>query len=271
MREFSSTDLRNILFFVVVVLLASCSSYNKLLKSSDVELKYQKAVEYYDKKEYSKALSLFDELGTLFRGSSRSEVVQYYIANCHYNLKDYYFAGYYFKNFAKTFPTSPLAEECTFRSAYCAYLNSPNPSLDQQDTNQAIEEFQIFLNRYPTTTLKDSANTMIDELRLKLETKAYGNAKLYYKTENYKSAVVSLKNMLREFPNSPHVEEIEFLLIESQYLLAMNSIETKKEQRFNDTVETYHKFVDSFQNSKYLKQAEKYYTSSIRELEKMKF
>ncbi len=241
------------------------------MKSSDVDLKYQKAVEYYDNGEYSKALSLFDELGTLFRGSSRSEVVQYFIANCHYKLEDYYFAGYYYKNFAKTYPTSPLAEECLFISAYCSYLNSPNASLDQNDTKQAIDDFQLFLNKYPTTALKDSANTMIDELRLKLEAKAYGNAKLYYQTENYKAAAVALQNLMKEFPNSPHKEETEFLLIKSQYLLAVNSIETKKEERYNATVESYHKFVDSFKNSKYLKQAESYYVNSVRELEKMKF
>jgi outer membrane protein assembly factor BamD len=241
------------------------------MKSSDVELKYRKAVEYFDDGEYSKALSLFDELGTLFRGSSRSEVVHYYIARCHYELEDYYFAGYYYKNFAKTYPASPLAEQCTFVSAYCSYLNSPSPSLDQADTQQAIDDFQLFLNKYPSTTLKDSANTMIDELRVKLETKAYGNAKLYYQTENYKAATVALQNLLKDFPNSAHKEEIEFLVIKSQYLLAVNSIETKKEERFNATVESYHKFVDSFKNSKYLKQAESYYVNSVRELEKMKF
>jgi outer membrane protein assembly factor BamD len=88
-------------------------------------------------------LSLFDELGTLFRGTSRSEIVHYYIANCHYKLKDNYFAGYYYKNYAKTYPNSPKAEEALYRSAYCSYLNSPTYSLDQQETEQAIEEFSF--------------------------------------------------------------------------------------------------------------------------------
>ncbi len=264
-------SVRLFLVFFLAIGLVSCSEYNKVLKSSDVELKYTKAIEYYDAGEYNKALSLFDELGTLFRGSSRSEIVHYYIANCHYQLKDYYFANYYFKNFAKTYPNSPKAEDSFFRSAYCSYLNSPNPSLDQKDTEQAIDEFQLFLNRYPTTTLKDSANAMIDELRMKLEVKAFEIAKLYYQTENYKSATVALNNVLREFPESSRREEINFLMVKSSYLLAINSIETKKEERLTATIETYHKFVDSFDDSKYRREAEEYYSNALRELDKMKF
>src|SRR5690554_6704664 len=183
-------SLRIPLIIFSLLILVGCSEYSKVLKSSDIEYKYVKAQEYYEKGKYSKALSLFDELGTLFRGSSRSEEVQFYIADCHYHLKDYYFANYYYKNFAKTYPASPRAETAQYRSAYCSYLNSPKSSLDQTETEQALTEFQLFLNRYPNTDLKDSTNAMIDELRLKLEKKSFDNAKLYYLTEIYKNAII---------------------------------------------------------------------------------
>lgn len=233
--------------------------------------KYTKAAEYYEEGDYSKALSLFDELGTILKGTEKSEAVHYYIAECHYKLKDYYFANYYFKNFAKTYPMSPKAQEALFSSAFCSYLNSPKSSLDQTDTEQSIDEFQMFLNRYPQTELKDSANVMIDELRSKLEKKAFDNAKLYYTTEHFKSATVALQNMLRDFPDSPHREEIQFLVIKSSFLLAENSIESKKEERLTATIENYHSFVDKYKDSKYMKDAEGYYVDALRELEKIKF
>ncbi len=264
--------MRPILIILTVVLFSACSGYNKILKSNDIDLKYESAVAYYEDGEYLKALSLFDELGTLLRGTSRSETVHYYIADCHYKLKDNYFAGYYYKNYAKTYPNSEKAEEALYMSAYCCYLNSPTHSLDQQETEQSIEEFQLFLNRYPNTTLKDSTNAMIAQLRSKLELKAYDNAKLYYEMENYKSATVALENMLRKFPESPHREEIEYLMVKSNYLLAVNSIESKKEERYNATIESYHKFVDTYgTESKFVKQAEAYYSNALRELDKMKF
>lgn len=264
-------NLRSILFLLTILVFTGCSEYSKVLKSSDLDYKYTKAKEYYANEEYNKALSLFAELGTLFRGTSRSEEVQFYIANCHYNIGDYYLANYYYKNFARTYPTSSDADIASFRAAYCSFLNSPISSLDQTETHQAIDEFQYFLNRYPNTALRDSTNQMIDKLRLKLEKKAFDNAKLYYLTENYKSATIALENLQDDFPGSPHNEEIEFLIVKSSYLLAMNSIASKKEERLNNTIENYHKFVDNFQDSKYIKKAEEFYSNAIRELEKMKF
>lgn len=264
-------DLRYLFFLFSIVVLTSCSEYNKILKNPDVQKKYEAAKVYYEEEEYEKALSLFDELGTIMRGGPESENVHFYIANCHFELRDYYFANYYYKNFVKTYPSSPRSEVASYKSAYCSYLNSPKSSLDQSETEKAIDEFQLFLNRYPQTELKDSTNAMIAELRSKLEKKAFDNAKLYYLTEDYKSATVALKNLMRDFPESPHREEIEFLIVKSSYLLAINSVESKKEERLNNTIENYHNFVDDFGESEYIKEAEDYYSNAIRELDKMKF
>ncbi|MCA1762374.1 MAG: outer membrane protein assembly factor BamD [Cryomorphaceae bacterium] len=264
-------DLRLLYLLLSILIFTSCSEYNKILKNPDVQKKYEAAKVYYEEEEYEKALSLFDELGTIMRGGPESENVHFYIANCHFKLRDYYFANYYYKNFVKTYPSSQRSEVAYYRSAYCSYLNSPKSSLDQSETEKAIDEFQLFLNRYPQTDLKDSTNTMIAELRAKLEKKAFDNAKLYYLTEDYKSATVALKNLMRDFPESPHREEIEFLIVKSSYLLAINSVESKKEERLNNTIENYHNFVDDFGNSEFIKEAEDYYSNAIRELDKMKF
>lgn len=107
---------------------------------------------------------------------------------------------------------------------------------------------------------------MIDELRLKLEEKQYQIAKLYYITEDYKAAAVALTNLAKQFPNSPHMEEIKFLSVKSRYKLAMNSVLSKKEERLQATIEAYHEFVDTYSNSSYLKEAEAFYADAIEEL-----
>jgi outer membrane protein assembly factor BamD len=40
-----------------IVLLSACSDYNKVLKSNDIELKYTRAVEYYDEGSTARPLS----------------------------------------------------------------------------------------------------------------------------------------------------------------------------------------------------------------------
>lgn len=242
--------------------------FNKLVKSGDMDAKYAAAVKYFDKEDYTKALTLFEELMSVYRGTSKAEEVTYYYAYCNYNLEDYLVAGYQFRNYVKSFPNSKHTEECAYMNAYCFYLNSPEYSLDQIDTKLAIREFQKFTQQYPKSERIAECNTIIDNLRAKLELKSYENSMLYYNMSDYKAAIVAFGNHIKDFPGSKHTEELNYLIIRSYYLLALNSIESKKQERFKAAVDTYIKFVDAYPKSEYIKEAEMVYTSALKNLEK---
>lgn len=233
-----------------------------------MEAKYAAAIRYFEKEEYTRALTLFEELMGVYRGTSRAEEVHYYYAYCHYNLDDYIVAGYQFRNFVKIFPSSKHAEECAYMNAYCFYLNSPEYSLDQIDTKLAIKEFQRFTNQYPQSKHIPECNDLLDKLRAKLEHKSYENAMLYFNMSDYKAAVVAFGNHLKDFSDTKHAEELNYLIIRSYYLLALNSIESKKQERFKSAVDYYIKFLDTYPKSEYLKQAEMVYSSALKNLEK---
>ena len=69
-------------FVVLLFILSSCSKYQKVLKSTDLGFKYDKAVEYYDTGEYYRAEALFGELIGLYRGTGKAEEIYYYYAYC---------------------------------------------------------------------------------------------------------------------------------------------------------------------------------------------
>jgi outer membrane protein assembly factor BamD len=94
------------------------------------------------------------------------------------------------------------------------------------------------------------------------------NSKLYYDVEDYKAAIVSFKNLIKDYPESKYNEEAHFLVLKSQYLLAINSIDKKKKQRLLDTEKTYLKFIDTYTKSIYLKEAEGIYNTTKKELNK---
>ena len=252
-----------------VFLLFNCSEYNKILKGTDYQLKYKKAVEYYEKGDCFKSLPLFEELMSYFRMTDKGEDVYYYYAKNQYCMGDYYLAGYYFKRFAKNFPNSSRAEECAFNSAVCYMKNSPEYNLDQSDTYKAIDEFQLFMNRYPNSELIDSCNVLIKDLRSKLELKSYEKAQLYFKMEKYRSARIAFNSTLEIFPDTKFREEILFMIVKTNYMYASNSIDSKKAERFEETINSYHIFVDSFENSKHRKIAESYFNTCLKEIEKL--
>ncbi len=236
------------------------------MKSTDMEAKYDAAVRYYEKKDYYHALQLFEELITVYRGTSKAEKSYYYYVYCTYYVDDFTMAAYHFNNFVQSYPGSPYAEEMQYMYAYCYYLDSPISSLDQSSTYDAIEKFQLFINRYPNSSKVEQSNKIIDELRLKLEEKSFNNARLYYRTENYKAAVVAFANLLKDYPYTIYKEEALFLSLKSAYLYALNSIETKKVERLKLAAEEYLKLVDNFPQSRYLREAERTYESIQKEL-----
>lgn len=258
-----------IIFVVSLLTLVSCSRYNRIMKSSDVELKYEWANKYYLEGDYNKAYPLYEEIIPLYRGTEKSEMLNYRYAKCNYYLSDFILAGYLFQKFYNLFPTSQDAEEAMFLSAYCYYVNSPRFSLDQSNAMEAIGEFNKFRNTYPTSEFVDSAITLTNELKDKLEKKAYYNAKLFYTTENYKASIVALQNFLKEYPDSKYSKDVNFLILKSSYLLAMNSIIKKKEDRINDTIDAYYNFVDNFDDEKYLKESEQMYDAILKERDKL--
>ncbi|MBK7855777.1 MAG: outer membrane protein assembly factor BamD [Bacteroidetes bacterium] len=253
------------------MLLTSCSRFSRLLKSSDMNLKFNAAVEYYEKKKFYNALQLFEELVPLNRGTSKAEETYYYYSMCHFYINDYISAAYHLNNFVQQFPASKHAEEAAFNNAYCYYLDSPGSSLDQQSTLDAIKQFQIFADRYPESAKLPECNKLVDELRAKLETKAYDNARLYYKMEDYKAAVVAFNNVIKDFPATNYKEECLFLSLKSAYLYAINSIDIEKEERFKSTIENYSKLIEAFPDSKYKREADRIEKDSKEKIDALKY
>jgi outer membrane protein assembly factor BamD len=244
---------------IVLLILAACGDYNKILKSTDYEFKYKKAVEYYEAGEFAKAGGLFEELVNIYRGTSRADQIYYYYAKSMMGQKDYLMANHYFKTLLKEFPGSQYYEEAQFMVGYCSYLLSPKPRLDQTVTREAIESLQLYINLYPYSDRVDEANRLIDELQSKLVYKSYLNAKLYYDLDNYKAASIAISNSLQEYPDSEYREKLMYMLLKSKYLLAINSIEEKKEERLSSALDEYFSFVDEYPDSDYRKEVDKFY------------
>ena len=251
------TFFKYLAVLMVLSVLCSCGGFNKLLKGSDYDLKYEKAFEYYDKKKYGKALQLFEQITTVYRGLEKGEKLMFYYAMCNFKVKDYYSAGYYFRRFASTYPHSEYNEEAMFMGAFCYYLDSPKPSLDQESTNMAITEFELFISKYPNTSRKDSCNMLLDVLRHKLQVKSYDNAYLYYKLGYYKAANVALKNSISDFPDSPFKEEILYYSAKSMYLYADMSVLEKKQERLRDAQRDLNEYARVYPDGKYIRDINK--------------
>jgi outer membrane protein assembly factor BamD len=239
--------------------LSSCSGkFGKVLKSKDYNYKLQVADEYYAKKNYRDAQTLYEELYPVFKGTDKFEELYYKDAYCFYYMKDYLDAENFFKGFLEVFPNSSKAEEVDYMHAYTVYKRAPKVELDQTNTLKAIGMMQTFINTHPGSDRNKEANAIIDECRAKLELKEFNASELYYKMGQFRASAIGYEALLTDFPESASCEKYNLAAVKSYYQLAQLSIPEKQVERFQKVVSEYQDFADRYPDSKLLKDAAVY-------------
>lgn len=256
---------------------SSCGEYNKVLKSTDYEYKYEVAKTYFAKGQYSKAATLLEELINIMKGTRFGEESLYMLAMTYFNQGDYVTSSHYFNTYYTTYPRGTYTELARFNSGKALYLDTPEPRLDQSSTYKAIEELQMFLEYFPMSENHDKAQNMIFELQDKLVEKEFLSAKLYYDLgsytgnmvqsstgNNYLAAVVTAQNILKDYPYTKYREELSILILRAKYDMARESVPEKMEERMKETIDEYYAFKNEFPESKYTKEAEKIFTEASK-------
>ena len=262
---------KNLLYLsIVLVLLSSCSGFEKIRKSSDVNYKLTKANEFFDKKEYQHANELYKELMPVMKSTRNYEALFYKYSYTFYYLKDYVEASYYFKNFTEYFPASKNAEECEFMSAVCLYKYAPKYTLDQTNTVKALEAMQSYVNKYPKSTRLADANKYVDDSRKKLELKQADAAKLYYNISQFKAATVAYKSVLRNYPESPNADLYQYMIVKSMCKYARISIPEKQEERYANAISAYKDLKETYPQSTYIADADKLYIEANNNIKKIR-
>ncbi|MFN8242274.1 MAG: outer membrane protein assembly factor BamD [Bacteroidales bacterium] len=258
--------VRLLLLVIIVLVSVSCGQYEKLLKSTDYELKKTKLKEYYDDGQYARASELLSQVLPRYRATEEAEELMWLNAQSYYGMRDFELAGQEFKNLSDLYPYGKYAEDSYFMAAMCAYYVSPRAELDQANTRAAMEGFVIFATKYPSSPKAPDANRYIDELREKLVEKSYLSAKLYYDMKQYKASVTALANSLKEYPQTKYREEMMYLKLKSLFLYAELSIAAKQTERYQATLDDYYSFMEEFPKSNYSKDVQKIYQTTAKML-----
>ncbi|AOC97368.1 MULTISPECIES: outer membrane protein assembly factor BamD [Flavobacterium] len=241
---------------IVVTLFYSCGEYQKALKNEDVAAKFEMATKMYDAGKYTKAIRLFEQLATSYRGKPQAEKLFYMFSQSYYKTKQYYLAGYQFEAFVSGYPRSEKVQEAAFLGAYSYSKLSPVYSLDQADTVKALEKLQAFIDNYPNSEYIPQANEAVQKLNGKLEKKAYENAKGYNTISDYKSAIIAFDNFIADFPGTPLKEDALFYKYDSAYQLAINSVPSKMEERLHVAQTAYANLLKFKSDTKYKEKAD---------------
>jgi len=254
----------------VILLFQSCD-FNRAKKIQDPSKKYARAMEYYETAKYAKTQILLEDVILSLRMTKEGEDALFKYADSYFHIKDYILAGYYFRKYVEDYPKGKNAELAQFMSAQCYYLDAPKSKLDQSATLTALQEFELFITKYPESNKIEECNQLVDKLRNKLEVKSYESAKLYYDIGYYNAATIALQNSIKSFPDTKYKEDILYYIVMAKYKYAKNSISIKQEERYNEVLTAYNKLIKKFPETKYIKDLKtviSYTEKNLKKIEK---
>lgn len=248
----------------------SCKSeFEKIRSGGDAAKMLEAADKYYEEEEWQKAQTLYELIIGSYRGKKEAEDIYFKYAYTYYYLGRYLLSSYYFKNFSTTFGGSTKKEEADYMIAYSFYQLSPTYRLDQTNTEKAIESFQNFVNAYTQSPRVEQCNRLIDEMRLKLEKKAFEGGKLYFDLRQYQSATQTFENLLKDFPETPNAVEVRYMVVRAAYLLAENSFVERQQERYQDAEEKAEEFVARYDQERFLKEVQSMLATTKKKLKQL--
>jgi outer membrane protein assembly factor BamD len=244
---------RSSIIICILLALASFSScksqYDRMLESSDVDAKFKAAFDYFNSGKYTKAASLFESLSLLTTGTDKADTVQFYRGLSNYSNKDYYTAETNFSQFLSNYPSSPFSETAQFLHIDCLYRATYRYELDQAPTYKAMTAISEYILSHPSGANTDICRHMLDDLNERLDKKAFENARLYYKMEDYKASRVAFKNILKDDPDNRYREDVLYYTAMSSYKYAELSVPAKQKERYLVFIDDYYNVIEEFPQS----------------------
>lgn len=251
-----------VLLFATV--LAGCSGSGRLRYDSPQEA-YGKGKVYYDQGKYDRAIPYFQGAFDFGRAHQWAADAQLLLARSYAANKEYILAANEFTRFTEIYRQDPRVAEAEFERAMTFYARSPRYQLDQTDTRQAIQAFQLFLNRYPDHENAAEAQAKIVELRDKLAHKQFDVAEQYELRGLFRAAAHSYEVVFDKYPETHWADDALLGAMRAYIAYSDESIETRRAERLEQAIATYQKLL-LFSDSPLLKEAEALYEQATARL-----
>ena len=263
--------IRTIILCSAAFLLTGCASeFNRVIKSSDYDYRYEYAKQSFAEGKFTRAEILLQDLITLKKGTDEAEESLYMLGMSQYMNRDYESAAATFKKYFSSYPRGFYAEQAMFYVGQSLFESAPEPRLDQTPTIGAINAYQQFMDLFPYSELRSKAQDRLVELQDKLVRKELLSAELYYNLggyfgnindnseSNYNSSIIVAQNALKTYPYSNYREDFACLIMKSKFQLAQNSSADKKLERYQDAEDECYGFLNEYPESKNRELAEKF-------------
>jgi len=235
-------------FLLVVLLLGMLSACNKERvnfesMTAPEQLSYARGL--FNKKKYLKAKMQFSLLVLNNPGSTIVEEAQFFLAESSYHLKEYILAIAEYEKLIRSLPESPYVDNARYKIGMCYYKLAPKYHLDQEYTNKAIMQFDMFIEEYPDSELRVQVEARRQACHDRLAQKEYKTGELYRKMSYNRAAIISYDAVIQEYSSSRYVDDSLYWKAECH----------RKIMEYEDAIQAYQKLILRYPDSPLVEKA----------------
>lgn len=248
------TTLRWLPLIAGVVLLAACASRAPISPPADApepdKYLYEQGQANLQQKKWLTAREYFRRLvdgypQSQYRADAKLGIGDSYLGEDTPEAQVY--AINEFREFLSFFPTHQRADYAQYKLALSYYEQMLAPQRDQTATKDAIREFELFLERFPNSSLKPEVDTKLREARDRLGRAEYEVGLHYYRMRWYPGAMDRFMALLKRDP--------EFTYRDAVYYHLGEMLMSKEINRPAEALPYYERIVREFESSEYLERA----------------
>lgn len=215
---------------LIALLLGGCGGSEETTRPMSAEERFAHAKALYDDGDYLEAINEFTVITLQYQGSAFAADAQFYLGECRFQRAEFLLASFEYSVVRRNYPASPRVPEAQYKLALSYYMLSPESSKDPQYTRKAIDEFQSFVEYYPSNPLTADAAAKIKELTHRLAKKQYETARLYTKMDYYRAAIVYYDDVIdryhdTEFAPLAYLDKAELLIDHRRYREARETLD----------------------------------------------
>ncbi|PIW70833.1 MAG: outer membrane protein assembly factor BamD [Ignavibacteriales bacterium CG12_big_fil_rev_8_21_14_0_65_30_8] len=234
-----------ILILVSLYFVGCSSSIDTSGFTGEQKLDYAKKL--YIEEDYFDALQEFNAIVLEYPGSAIVDDALYYLAMTRFQRSEYILAAFEFSKLIKNMSASEFVPISQFMLAECYYELSPNYTLEQKYTKKAIEEYQAFIDFFPSNNKVKEVEAKIVELNDKLARKELHSAQIYETLGYDDAALYYYSNLIEVYHETQYAPQA--------MLSKINLLEDREKNQ--EALAEANKFISRYPNSQLIDQVKK--------------
>lgn len=243
------------------MVLAGCAGSGRARYETPEEA-YTKGKAYFDEGRYDRAIEYLQGAFDFGRAHEYAADSQLMLARAYRENGDLLLAGNEYQRFIQIYRSDERVPQATFEYAMTFIERSPGYELDQTDTRRAVDELQLYIDRYPDSENAAIADAEIKKLREKLAHKDFASAELYERRGLYEAAAITFESVFDEYPDTDWADDALLGAIRNYIEFSRASVVGRQAERYQLAVDIYSRMTQIFPDSPLLDEAERLVNAS---------